>query len=1017
MTALVPPIDELLAPLHASVPLDGHERAALDELDARFGIRRQNSPGEAAIAWSASEPDLESLNATLWTDGEHDGAYLAHRGLASLAARAAVSRLGAEHPVTLSALHNHANCLEAAGRLRESRDLFEFVLRGRRATAGRDSPSTLLTQNDLGLVLHALGDTTRARRLHEDALKRRLRVLGDDHPQTLSSMNNLAVALRTLGEIEEATRLVRKVLSVRLELRGADNRDTLMAFNNLAACLVEAGKVDEARSLLARAWRGFSQTLGDSHRDTLTALHNLAWCHQSLGEMRAARGLYEQLIERCRQALGDKHPDTLTSECNLARFLAEQGDGAQAAELLDRVLQAQHDVLGSDHEDTLRTREQRVGLMRDLQPAAFADEAVLLLAAVAEAPTYTGSWPGYAASAGRHVAAIADPPAGLSRIMARLSRGLLEAYDLAPSDKRQRIARDFMAFHRSWLALCLAGDTSAVPEALSAIHGREISALLMGNWTSQSDAFDATDPRRRFLDTRRRIIDIRVQMEWLAGSPEAEGLRADHDALIADYRHQRAVLADSHPGFYATGSPVITEQALRERLDADECAVLLVPLGDGGPAEVTYWALCVQRTGTRALPLPGLAQCLRLYRASARNSQGPSGGLRLIVGAAPEGDGHADGADGEAMTLERWTSAVYDAFWSPVIEAMPAAVRTVHLVTHERLHPLPLEHGGPRELRTRVYPGLVFLAHRLSGRRDAGRPAAATGSGRSAMRLAVHTDTGTGALGIPLARADAATLAALARRHGVSVPTVSEGGATLRLWQPGGQPFDAWHFACHGRDLASPRRQTVLALDEHTSLDASMVQASGQRPTLVVLGACVVGRVQDSPTGEPLGLISGLWLAGAEYIVAPVQPVPDFWMPVLTALFYDAWLDGADPATALDAAKRRLQSGRWPAGVEAVVHEAYVDAIAAWLPTAACDRQLAAVVQGWYLPGDLARSLDEVGAPDWVAAMAATDDAIHEAAHRIAGHLVDNRSALPRDAVEHLVLWVRGFGLPREREA
>lgn len=1021
MARVQPPAADILASLRAGSPLDRDEQAALADLASRFGIRIESTALTGQIEVHGDAPSLDALNETLWSSGEEQGDYLEYRHLACVGARAALALLGEGHLTTLSALHNHANCLEAAGRLREARDIFLHVLGGRRAAAGVDDPATLITQNDLGLVLHALGDATQARQLHEDALARRRRALGDTHPQTLSSMNNLAVALRTLGEMGEATRLVRHVLAARLERQGEDHRDTMMAFNNLAACLVEAGEIDEARSLLARAWRGFGRILGNSHRDTLTALHNLAWCHQALGETRVARGLYEQLIDRCRQALGEKHPDTLTSEHNLARFLAEQGEYDQARAIVQRVYLVQRDVLGPRHEDTLRTREQLVAEAKRSASRDFVRVAVDFLGAVAEAPSHTGSWPGLAAAAGAHLVSPGDGLPDVQTLMSTLSRGLLEAYDLAPSDKRQRIAHDFMAFHRSWLAVCLASDTTAVPEALSAIHGREINALLMGNWTSQSHDLGAEDPRPRFLETRRQIIDLRVQLEWLGESFQGGGLSERHDRLIADYRRRRAELARSHPGFYAAEAPVITEADLRRRLAPDECVVLLFGLAaDPGTEPAGHWAVCVTGEASLAMPLPKLADCVRMYRDSESSCQTDTAALRLIVGAQSE-----DGAEGaEPVDATRWTRAVRGAVWDPLSDALPREVKTVHLVTHDHLHPLPLEHGHPTGVRTFVYPGVVFLAHRLAARGDGGAPAKVSATvpprTRDATpavvvgRIAVHTDTGSGALGIPFARADASLLTALAHRFAVPVPVLSAGRHTAPRWQAGATAFDVWHFACHGREVTGPVRQTALALDDDTWLDATAVLASGQRPKLVVLGACVVGRVKDSPTGEPLGLISGLWLAGAEFIVAPVQPVPDFWMPLLTVLFYHSLLDGMGPADALDDAKRRLRAGNWPEGVAEMVHEAYRDAIVTWLPSAASDADLAGVMTGWHLPPDLANRLETQGAPALVAALAADDRAAEAFVRRLSGHLIDQRSALPRHPLDHLTLWVRGFGMPTD---
>ena len=119
-------------------------------------------------------------------------------------------KLGADHPDTLTAMHNLAISYRQAGRLEEALGMGEEVLRLRREKLGADHPDTLDAMHNLANSYRRAGRLEGALGMSEEVLRLRRDKLGADHPDTLSAMNNLAVTLNALGRLPDALSLLRK---------------------------------------------------------------------------------------------------------------------------------------------------------------------------------------------------------------------------------------------------------------------------------------------------------------------------------------------------------------------------------------------------------------------------------------------------------------------------------------------------------------------------------------------------------------------------------------------------------------------------------------------------------------------------------------------------------------------------------------------------------------------------------------------------------------------------------------
>lgn len=81
---------------------------------------------------------------------------------------------------------------ELGGRWEEAEKLFVQVMETRKTKLGADHPSTLTSMANLAFTWKGLGRDAEAIQLMKDCVQRRTRILGAKHPNSLSSQLTLA---------------------------------------------------------------------------------------------------------------------------------------------------------------------------------------------------------------------------------------------------------------------------------------------------------------------------------------------------------------------------------------------------------------------------------------------------------------------------------------------------------------------------------------------------------------------------------------------------------------------------------------------------------------------------------------------------------------------------------------------------------------------------------------------------------------------------------------------------------
>jgi len=269
------------------------------------------------------------------------------------AARAIYSKLGADHPDTLSSMMGLANSYAGLGRHKDALKLHEETLALRQTRLGPSHRDTLTSMNNVASSYDAVGRRGDALELREKTLALRQTSLGPDHPDTLASMMALASSYYVHGRQADALKLYEDVLELRKVRLGPHHPDTLRSMNNLANSYAALERRGDALKLRLESLELHKAKLGPTHPDTLAAMGNLATSYLAVGRRDDARKLREETLALQKIRLGPDHPDTLRSMSNLATSYTVAGRHADALKLHEETRALRKAKLGSDHPDTL----------------------------------------------------------------------------------------------------------------------------------------------------------------------------------------------------------------------------------------------------------------------------------------------------------------------------------------------------------------------------------------------------------------------------------------------------------------------------------------------------------------------------------------------------------------------------------------------------------------------------------------------------------------------------------------
>ncbi|KAA8646773.1 uncharacterized protein ATNIH1004_005448 [Aspergillus tanneri] len=198
-----------------------------------------------------------------------------------------------------------------SGRWEEAEKLEAQVMETCKTKLGKDHPDTLTSMANLASTFWNQGRWEEAEKFYVQVLEARTTKLGKGHPDTLMSIKNLAMTYSNQGRWEEATRLFMRTMETYKTKLGKDHPDTLSNMNNLTVTYMNQGQLEEAEEHFMQMIQIGKTTLGYDHPSMRTCVSNLAAMYRNQGRWEEAEKLEVQVMETRKAKIGEDHHNTL----------------------------------------------------------------------------------------------------------------------------------------------------------------------------------------------------------------------------------------------------------------------------------------------------------------------------------------------------------------------------------------------------------------------------------------------------------------------------------------------------------------------------------------------------------------------------------------------------------------------------------------------------------------------------------------------------------------------------------
>jgi tetratricopeptide (TPR) repeat protein len=165
------------------------------------------------------------------------------------------TKLGPDHPNTLTSQGNLASAYRAAGNIDRAMPLYESALTGLRGKLGGDHPVALSAQANFAVALLAGEQYERGVALFNDLLDRRRRLAGDDDGKWIPWALRIGEEFTKCGQFAAAESHYRACLAVR-QAKEPDAWSTFNTQSMLGGTLLGQKKYSEAEPLLVAGFAG-----------------------------------------------------------------------------------------------------------------------------------------------------------------------------------------------------------------------------------------------------------------------------------------------------------------------------------------------------------------------------------------------------------------------------------------------------------------------------------------------------------------------------------------------------------------------------------------------------------------------------------------------------------------------------------------------------------------------------------------------------------------------------------------
>lgn len=874
-------------------------------------------PGLAALDGRANDVSLEGILEFLeqaYKDGtkaERGGDFWRALGAYGMGLRVSLASFGENELVTLKFLRGAATALRHCDALQSALDLQRLLVAAlMRANVPRYE--VLFAQATLAQIMLESGGVHDAYTLQQALIEEAERAFGKNDRLTRSLRNDIAGTMLQLDQVQLAEKMSASISASPDGGKPEELMLKLVASSNHASALYAQGHYEACLEVEERNLASLTQFLGRQDWRTLIAANNLALTLVRLGKTERADELLTYVADAARRADGLSSQISVTASDSLLRLLMETGELERAIRLVRVLLQHLPSLTG------LGTLAFRLAA----RCALCVTEAV--------------------SSPGRNQSVI---HAGLCAFdqLAEVSVALCEAGEVQDRSVNPLLWDAFAEFHNAWSKIALMHYADRLGQTVAPLHGLEswstvIELLCAVNGESGSnertELREARDALRR---VRARIelrgIDSRLNFAASEAMNEADEMEAERRALDC-YRHARArlLVTDASLAGLDFGNVHRGAARLSELLEAGEALVLTVPLSMPGRS-VTFAQILLPTGECAAVPLPQLADLVSGNGMDAASDPWSNSAYRGIGIGRPQ------------TSLQEFRNTVKAAFWDPVLNVLGDADKAqgltrIHVVTAPSHHGIPLECANPGVIVQYCHGLPAFIAQRTGARRI---------PRLSATRILTDAALGT-VRPIPFVHAELRIAEVIL---GCEKP-VDRLKADEVARQKQAQRFV---FSCHGEasGFGEQRHGTLLldaSADRHLSFEEAVV--IGRCATEIIVSACVAGQVGRGKRGDAIGTVAVWQLMGVPAIISCVAPVPDFYMPLLLALYAHQRVSLESPARSLQLAKLQLQTGHWPTELLSLLREIYREQMDSILRDVVRGRSLdnALAVLHWPLPSD-----------------------------------------------------------------
>ncbi len=238
-----------------------------------------------------------------------------------------------DHPFTATSLNNVAYALHARGHFGEAEPVYEEALAMDRRLYGGDHPSIATTLGNLATARVNLGRPGEAVPLHQEAISMLKRLYPGDHPEVELGLNNLAEAERANGEIDQAVSHFEESLAMSRRLYPGDHPSIAMSLNNLANALNSLGRFQEAIAHHEEALAMRKRLFSGDHPNVAESMHNLAASKVFIGQVSEAAPLVEASLAMRQRIFSKDHPVVALSMAHLGIIRKAQGRMQESAVL------------------------------------------------------------------------------------------------------------------------------------------------------------------------------------------------------------------------------------------------------------------------------------------------------------------------------------------------------------------------------------------------------------------------------------------------------------------------------------------------------------------------------------------------------------------------------------------------------------------------------------------------------------------------------------------------------------